>query len=229
MNKTRVAALLTAGALMLVVAWVGKSVMATDTVMKGPATAMAPSLPGSDGLSHVPGMTEVLVESRPLWAGSPGTGYTGPYTPAQLGLVGGLREVWVLTGAVQSMGPLGRGLQLPLPKAFVKAHPGEILDVYVQELAFNNPQGPRTLLHNSQYNNQYLLNVHLQTPPYWVEKTVRPAIAGGWAYALPNQDHNGEMEYLYIWGRGNYWNEVAVEGRGITAAQAYAFAERVSK
>lgn len=229
MNGKPIVIRLSAFALILAAAWMGKSVLAANTVMKGPATAMAPLLPASDGFTRVPGMTGVLVGSRPLWAGSPGTGYTGPYTPAELGLVGGLREVWVLTDAVKSLGPLGHGLQLPLPKAFVEAHPGKILDVYVQELAFNSPQGPRTLLHNSQYNNQYLLNVHLQTPPYWVEKALRPVIAGGWAYELPDQDHNGETEYLYIWAHGNYWNEVAVEGSRITAGQAYALAVQVSK
>lgn len=182
------------------------------------STDLPTMLANSVGLPPTRGLTREMSGSTPLWANKDGT---GPFTPRQLGLVGGLYQIWTSSVAVAQCGALGHGLQLPLPAAFVHAHPGQPLEGYIRVLQFNNATAPKTLLANQDYNFQLLLYKHVVTP-------IPQTIARGWAYAMPNQDHNGETDYVFQWAHGNYWNQVTVLGN-ISGPQALTVAQQITQ
>jgi len=181
------------------------------------STQLPPALSPASGLAPITGLTMESSGSAPLWMGKDGS---GPFTPTQLGLQAGLAQIWVSSAAVAQYGSLGHGLALPLPASFVAAHPGQPLEVYVIELAFNNTTAPHTLLGNDNYNFHLSVYQNLVTP-------LPQTVDGGWAYSMGVPDHNGETEYLYQWAHGAYWNQVAVLGN-ISATQALAVAQQVT-
>ncbi len=180
------------------------------------ATEKPTMLANSVGLPHLSGLTLDGLSSTPLWTAKGGI---CPFTPSQLGLVGGLYQGWTSSAAIAQYGSLGHGLQLPLPARFVSAHPGQPLEVYVRILKFNNTQSPHTLLANPDYNFN---SANYKGGPTPIAQTV----SNGWAYAMPNQDHNGETDYVFQWAHGDYWNQVTVLGH-ISASQAVAVAQHV--
>jgi hypothetical protein len=177
------------------------------------ATALAPQLPASDGYVAIPGLVRIGQGSDRLWSAKDGT---GPYTPAELGMRGGLGQTWVSRGAVKEW---GTRVPLPLPAAYVHRFSHAILELDVSVLAFDNARAPLTLLHNPQYNHRYLVDAH-------AAQALPVTIHDGVTIRFPDPDHNGETEFLFTWARGDYWNQVAIEGRGITAVQARGLAER---
>lgn len=180
------------------------------------STAPPTMLANADGLPQLSGLSLEMSTSTPLWIGKGGT---GPFTPAQLGLVGGLYQIWTSSAAVAQYGALGHGLQLPLPASFVSAHPGQPLEVYVRILQFNNSQAPQTVLASPDYNFNSPGSGATQIPQ---------TLSGGWAYSMPNQDNNGETDYVFQWAHGDYWNQVTVLGH-ISATQAVAVALHVAQ
>lgn len=182
------------------------------------ATDRPTMLANSVGLSQLSGLTREGSSSAPLWADMGGR---SPFTPSQLGLVGGLYQIWTSSAAIAQYGPLGHGLPLPLPARFVRTHPGQPLEVYVRILKFNNRRSPHTLLANPDYNFN---SARYKGGPVPIAQTV----SNGWAYAMPNQDHNGETDYVFQWAHGDYWNQVTVLGH-MSATQAVAVAQHVAQ
>ncbi len=177
----------------------------------------AATLPATDALTSVPGLTEIGQSVSPLWNGLSGT---GPFDPSTIGFVGGISQAWVVTSAINAMGSLGHGLQLPLPASFVANQTGP-LEVYDRVLEFNNTTGPTQLLNSTDYNQNWSGSPFTQVPS--------AAIDGGWAYTEPNPDNNGETQYLFQWAHGDYWNQVMVEGPSISAAQAAQVASHIGQ
>ncbi len=218
----RISMIIAGGGLLMAMATAGWLYQPKTRAVANPtrlaSTNFPPTLSRTVGLPPLNGLTLERSGSTPLWANKSGT---GPFTPSQLGLVGGLYQIWTSSAAVTQYGSLGHGLPLPLPASFVHAHPGRPLEVYVRILRFNNAKAPVTLLQNADYNFRLPVYKNRVTP-------IPGTIAGGSAYAMPNQDNNGETDYVFQWARGDYWNQITVLGP-ISGSQARSVAVHVTQ
>lgn len=165
---------------------------------------LPPKLSESIGLKGAHGLTLFASSSNPLWMGKDDSPFTQDF-----GLVGGLSQIWVSTAAYAQY---GSQLQLPLPSDFVGGHKGAPLDVYVHIDKFDSPTSATTFL-QSPYND---LSKEIQ-PPTSVPGTT---IMNGRTYTAPNTSNNGETVFVFQWANGDYWNQITVEGDGITVDQA---------
>lgn len=209
--KSRGLAIVAVLTLGVIAAYLYPSIRVGASARPAIGSASYPSkLSDNTGPSAVIGLQLVSSSSNPLWNGKDGN---GPYTPSELGLVGGLEQLWVSNAAIRQYGPVGvNGTQLPLSADFVKAHQG-VLDVYVHILKFDNTRSPSTILRSPAYKPSSI----------GLTPVTAVTISNGRAYTFPYG--NGEVGFMFQWPEGQYWNSITVVGNGISVGEA----EQVAK
>lgn len=175
-----------------------------------------PPIATAAGATSISGMTQILDGSSPLnlTKGTSIPGYTS------LGAVGGLAQAWVDSGAVKAYGPPRdgeHGLQLPIPLAFARQHPGPC-EAFVRVLQFGSHNDAVAALHEPELTGSY-------SPGY--ADIASGGVNGGTVGSVQSLANDGLDEYRFHWLSGNVWVEVNVLGYGLTLEQGQQIAIQV--
>jgi len=215
-RRRRVSMLVASASLAVGLAVAG--IAASDAASPPPppnANETPPQLPASAGLSPgVPDWTLVSTGSSRIYGGKG----ESPVDSREMGLDGGLLQLWVSTSTAQEYGT-GQGLPLPVPLVFAQAHPGPI-EATVDVLSFSKPSSPSRLLANPQFSQ-----IGEGIPGDTVVSGA--GLNGGTAMQILSDGNGGLTEYLFQWASGSSWYQVAELGAGMSVQQAQRFAQQV--
>jgi hypothetical protein len=168
------------------------------------------------GIVSIPGMTQIMGGSTPfvLSKGSSKPSYSS------LDARGGATQAWVDSAAIAKYGPPKsgkKGLQLPIPLAFARTHPGPC-EVFVRILSFGSPQGATSALREPELTGAY--------PPAYTPVDAG-AVGGGLLGSVSSPANDGLSEFRFHWVVGSTWIEVNVLGDRMNVHQARSVALRV--
>jgi hypothetical protein len=185
-----------------------------------PSSGAAASTGGSSNSTSSTSWTEVSSSSAPLWPGVVSGDSQAPFGATDLGLTGGLSQVWVVSSSVAKYGNLNTGLQLPIPLSFAEAKPGPV-EIDVTVLQFSNLQAPMSLFNSNDYS-------HLAPPWTGVNQIAGSVPNGGRVAQIDSQANGGLIEYQFQWSDGYNWVQVSVLGARMSQSQAEAIAAQVA-
>jgi hypothetical protein len=184
----------------------GSSLLAGDQG-SGIQLVTPPQLPSSDGIQLGAGWTlagsgEASMYIAPSSSSSGSSSTTA--AASNVGLQGGLNQIWTLTAAISQYGTLGNGLELPLPESFTSSNPGPN-EVLLTTYQFSGTDDAQNL-----YLTPGFSNVATTLQDFTPVPGMTSEYSNATAYddtTLPNQ-----IEYIFQWATPAYWVNLDVIG-----------------